>query len=73
MKVAAVQMVSGASVRDNLERAHALLSEAARAGCELAVLPEYFCLMGRRDADKLDVRESVGDGAIQRFLAATAR
>jgi len=37
------------------------------------VLPEYFCLMGRRDGDKLAVREAFGGGAIQDFLARTAR
>jgi deaminated glutathione amidase len=73
MKVAAIQMVSAASVDANLEAARALVREAAAAGAELAVLPEYFCLMGHRDGDKLAVREAFGDGAIQRFLAATAR
>jgi predicted amidohydrolase len=73
MKVAAIQMVSGAGVAANLQAAHALLVQAAQAGCELAVLPEYFCLMGRADKDKLAVRETPGDGVIQRFLAAAAR
>jgi nitrilase len=75
MKVAAIQMVSGVSADANLSQAHALLSEAARAGAELAALPEYFCLLGRRDTDKLALREAFGDrgGAIQRFLADTAR
>jgi len=73
MKIAAIQMVSGASVQGNLESARALLTEAAAAGAELAVLPEYFCLLGHRDTDKLDVQESFGDGPIQRFLADMAR
>jgi deaminated glutathione amidase len=73
MKIAALQTVSGASVAANLDTAHGLLAEAARAGAELAVLPEYFCLMGQRDADKLDVREPSGEGPIQSFLATTAR
>jgi nitrilase len=73
MKVAALQMVSGVSVQANLDQARTLLAEAARAGAELAVLPEYFCLMGRQDADKLAARESFGEGAVQRFLAETAR
>ena len=37
-----------------------LLSDAARQGAELAVLPEYFCLLGRGDSDKLAIRESPG-------------
>ena len=73
MKVAAIQMVSGASLPANLERARALLEQAAREGALLAVLPEYFCLMGERDSDKLAVRETFGDGAVQRFLALAAR
>ncbi len=73
MKVAAIQMVSGVDREANLGRAHALLGQAAAAGAELAVLPEYFCVMGRRDTDKLALREQPGDGAVQRFLADAAR
>jgi nitrilase len=73
MKAAAIQMVSGVDVGRNLERARALLSEAADAGAELAVLPEYFCLMGHKDGDKLAVREPFGQGPVQDFLAAAAR
>jgi len=73
VKAAAIQMVSGPRVAANLERTRALLAQAAGAGAELAVLPEYFCLMGSRDSDKLAVREEFGDGAIQQFLAGAAR
>src|SRR3954463_5927770 len=73
MKVAAIQMVSGASVQGNLDAARTLLAEAAAAGAQLAVLPEYFCFMGHKDADKLAVRERFGDGPIQQFLKDTAR
>jgi nitrilase len=73
MKVAALQTVSGTSVPGNLQAAAVLLQQAAREGAELAVLPEYFCLMGARDTDKLAVREPFGAGAVQDFLAAQAR
>src|SRR4051812_15414949 len=73
MKIAALQTVSGASVAANLAAADALLREAAEGGAELAVLPEYFCLMGQRDTDNLAVRESFGDGPVQSFLADAAR
>lgn len=73
MKVAALQMVSGIVVRDNLAHARALLQEAARQGAELAVLPEYFCLLGRQDSDKLAIREQPGAGPIQDFLSKAAR
>ena len=73
MKVAAIQMLSSTVVDDNLRAAHALLGEAAKAGAELALLPEYFCVMGRRDTDKLALQEPLGSGPIQDWLAATAR
>lgn len=73
MKIAAVQMVSTPRVSENLERARVLIGQAADAGAELVALPEYFCLMGQRDTDKLDAAEADGSGPIQDMLAATAR
>lgn len=73
MKLATVQMVSGTTVQGNLERAQVLLARAAAAGAELAVLPEYFCLLGHRDTDKLAAREPFGTGPIQQFLSDAAR
>jgi len=73
MKVAAIQMVSAIERAANLARAHALLAEAAAEGAELAVLPEYFCMMGARDTDKLGLRETAGAGTVQNFLADGAR
>jgi deaminated glutathione amidase len=72
VKVAAIQTVSGASLQANLDSARRLLEQAAEAGAQLAVLPEYFCLMGHKDQDKLAARERFGEGAIQRFLAHSA-
>lgn len=72
-KVAALQMVSTPDVDRNLAAAGELIAEAAREGAQLALLPEYFCLMGHRDADKLAVRETPGQGPIQAFLANAAR
>ena len=73
MQVAAIQMVSNTRLQDNLDTAYRLLAQAAREGAELAVLPEYFCVMGYKDTDKLALRETAGEGVIQRFLADTAR
>jgi nitrilase len=73
MQVAAIQTVSGTSVDANLARAGDWLAAAAAHGAELAVLPEYFCLMGREDGDKLAWREQFGRGPMQDFLADRAR
>lgn len=73
MKIAAVQMLSTPGVAENLARACALIAQAADAGCELVALPEYFCLMGLHDADKLAIAEREGDGPIQAALAEAAR
>ncbi|MBC7443941.1 MAG: carbon-nitrogen hydrolase family protein, partial [Polaromonas sp.] len=73
MKLAAIQMVSATCVQANLAAAHQLLCEAAAQGAEVAVLPEYFCIMGLKDTDKLALRETFGDGAIQGFLSRTAK
>ena len=73
MKIAALQMVSTTSVESNLETARRLIAHAARDGAELVALPEYFCLMGRADRDKLAVAEAPGDGPIQSMLADAAR
>ncbi|MEQ1815757.1 MAG: carbon-nitrogen hydrolase family protein [Nitrosomonas sp.] len=72
-RVAAIQMASGPSVSANLEEAARLIEDAASKKAELIVLPEYFCIMGMKDTDKLTVREQPGDGQIQRFLSDTAK
>ncbi|QDX81392.1 acyltransferase [Denitratisoma sp. DHT3] len=73
MKAAAIQMISGPEVAPNLTTARRLLERAAAEGARLAVLPEYFPLIGASDAERLAAREQPGDGAIQSFLARTAR
>ena len=73
MKIAAVQMVSTPDWAANRETAARLVRQAAAAGAALVALPEYFCLMGRRDTDKLALAEAPGAGPIQDFLAGMAR
>lgn len=73
MKVAAVQMVSGQDVTTNLLAAAHALTEAAEQGAELALLPEYFCLLGRSDQDKLAIAEQPGHGPIQNSLSRLAQ
>ena len=73
MKTAAVQMISSPDWAENRDTAARLVAQAAAAGAQLVALPEYFCLMGRRDTDKLALAEGAGSGPIQTFLAEIAR
>jgi deaminated glutathione amidase len=63
MLVAALQMVSTPDVDQNLRTALRLIAQAAQAGAELVALPEYFCLMGLKDSDKLAIAEPLADAA----------
>jgi len=73
LKIAALQTVATPSVERNLATAHALIADAAGAGAQLVVLPEYFCFMGPDDRDKLAIAEAPGQGPIQQALADAAR
>ncbi len=73
-KVAVIQMCSGDDPAVNLQRAAALLQEAADLGAALAVLPENFALMSR-DAERMRTEhaESPGSGPWQEFAAEQAQ
>jgi len=73
MRVAAIQMNSGAEVEANLQLADDLLSEAAADHCSMAVLPENFALMPVRGRDKAKIAETPAEGPIQAFLSAAAQ
>ncbi|MFO0227347.1 MAG: nitrilase-related carbon-nitrogen hydrolase, partial [Gammaproteobacteria bacterium] len=62
MTVAAIQMTSGTGVEGNLVTARRLLADAAAAGASVAVLPENFALMARRDEDRQSAAEVHGRG-----------
>jgi nitrilase len=72
LKVAAIQMNSGEDVGANLTRARRALRGAAAEGVQLAVLPENFACMARREADRVALAEEDGAGPLQDFLAAEA-
>ena len=72
-RIAALQMTSGPEVAANLASAATLLEAARAAGAQLALLPENFSFLGRRDSDKREVAEAEGAGPVQDFLAASAR
>jgi len=73
VRVAAIQMASGPNVPANLAETERLIELAVEAGARLIVLPEFFCIMGMKDADVVKVREADGHGPIQAFLARMAK
>ena len=73
VKIAGIQMASGPNVSANLSEAERLIKIAADQGAKLIVLPEYFAIMGIKDADKVKVGEVEGKGPIQQFLSSTAK
>jgi deaminated glutathione amidase len=58
MRIAALQMITGADVQTNLDSAARLIQEAASQGAAMVALPEYFCFMGANDKDKLAIAEA---------------
>ncbi|MCE1239026.1 MAG: carbon-nitrogen hydrolase family protein [Azonexaceae bacterium] len=72
-RIAALQMVSGPRVADNLTAAGRLVDEAVAQGAQLVVLPEYFPIIGAADADRVRAREDFGRGPVQDWLAQTAQ
>ncbi|MCL5061305.1 MAG: carbon-nitrogen hydrolase family protein [Candidatus Thermoplasmatota archaeon] len=73
VRVAAIQMASGPSVPANLAEAERLIELAVEGGARLIVLPEFFCIMGMKDADVVKAREVEGHGPIQAFLSRVAK
>ena len=73
MSVAVIQMVSQDDVLANLRTARLLLEQAAAAGARLAVLPENFAAIGRRDLPQLGRAEALGEGPILPWLHQAAR
>lgn len=73
MRVAGIQMVSSDSLEDNLAQAQNLLTQAAAQGAELAVLPEFFCMMGLKATDKVAIAEDFNNGPIQHVLSELSR
>lgn len=73
LTVAAIQMTSTDSVEENLQNAQKLIESAKQAGAEVMVLPEYFCLMGQSDQDKVAIRENFGQGLLQDSLSLMAK
>ncbi|MGH8415955.1 MAG: carbon-nitrogen hydrolase family protein [Pseudomonas sp.] len=73
MSFAVIQMVSQSDVEGNLAQARVLLEQAAASGAALAVLPENFAAMGRRDIAAIGRAEALGEGPILPWLKLAAR
>ena len=73
MSFAVIQMVSQSDVAANLLQARRLLERAADSGARLAVLPENFAAMGRRDTAAIGRAEALGEGPILPWLKQAAR
>ena len=73
INVAAIQLKPASSLEDNLTNVAGLLSEAAAAGVQLAVLPENFAHYGQKDFTAIGLQESTDDGPVRQFLADQAR
>jgi len=72
-RIAAIQMISTPVVADNIAAARRLVTQAARGGAALVLLPEYWPILGMHENDKLAVAEQPGTGPIQDAMAAMAR
>lgn len=71
--VAAIQMVSTHDLQANLAEAGRLLSEAAKMGARVAVLPENFAVLATSQMVACGQQEVSAEPVIRRFLAEQAR
>ena len=73
-KFAAIQLNSGQDVDVNLLQAEELIKKAvSKVQADCIVLPEMFPIMGKKEQDKLAVKEPFGHGPIQDFLQSQAK
>jgi deaminated glutathione amidase len=72
-KVAAVQMVSSASIKNNLQQVERYFIDAKEEQVDLLVLPENFAFMGMKEKDKLQIAEAYGKGEIQSKISQLAK
>lgn len=72
-KVALLQMVSSADIKENLRGLEPFFSKARDDGAKLLVLPENFAYMGMKETDKLTIAEDYGDGEIQQTISQLAK
>lgn len=72
-RVAVIQMVSSANVKENLSSLDPLFSKAREECAKLLILPENFAFMGMHETDKLVIAEEMGQGEIQSTVSRLAK
>ena len=70
--IASIQMTSNTNFKANLKKALSLILDAAKAGANLVVLPEYFAIMGFKETDKFEHVEDHGKGEMQDAISNSA-
>jgi predicted amidohydrolase len=73
LTVAVIQLSSQDDVSRNLERASALVTEAAKAGAQLVLLPENFAYMGDEAGKRALAEKADGKGPVLGALAQAAK
>ena len=73
LRIAALQMNSGADVAANIAAIEAGVTQAAASGVRLLLLPENALFMGAKERDKLAVAEDFKAGPCQQRMADLAR
>ncbi|WP_339672515.1 carbon-nitrogen hydrolase family protein [Dasania marina] len=71
--IAAIQMLSGSKLDENLARAEMLMAQAVAQGAQLVVLPEVFAMFASAQQYAVGVAEATGKAPIRQFLAQQAR
>ncbi len=72
-KIAAIQLVSGADVQQNLDAAARQIRAASRAGASLVLLPENFAVLDGGPLSEFAECEGDENGLLQAFLSTQAR
>lgn len=72
-KIAALQMVSGNNLEDNLKVAEGLIAEASAAGARLLVLPETFAMFSAQQQLSLGRQEASKAAIVRPFIAEQAK
>ncbi len=74
LQVAAIQMISGPKVEENLLRAEELVIKAGNENAKLVILPEFFIkITNPDDKSRLEMAEALANGPIQEKLSQIAR